>query len=383
MLDLLKNIDMNEQLLANKKHSKSAFLKRVIVGIIISIFVIMPIFFLSKNATKEPVKRAEDMQKTSSEPLDFRPLSPNRQILMTAFLVQTDQDSVASFKQQAEKIDIVFPDWFSLTQGSCEIDEHIDREIKQTLVESGVRIMPRIANVSNGIWRTEATQKVIHDSVQRSCLAKKLSDLIERENVYGLNLDLEALMPGDREDFLIFVSELADHLHKNNRFLTIDVPPSNPAFDLKHLSEVVDGVILMAYDEHYQGGTAGPIASQNFYTQSLNSVLQEVPPGKLVVALGNYAYDWNLTNANTGSLEFNQVMKLANKTRQIPERDQQSGNMKFKYQDENNHEHEVWFLNVNTFTSQKEEAEKLNPVGFSLWRLGSEDPAIWDRPQSE
>ena len=49
----------------------------------------------------------------------------------------------------------------------------------------------------------------------------------------------------------------------------------------------------MAYDEHWQGGEAGPIASQDWFAQQVAIARHAVPARKLVVALGNYAYDYH------------------------------------------------------------------------------------------
>ncbi|MEI9928938.1 MAG: hypothetical protein WDN44_16250 [Sphingomonas sp.] len=41
----------------------------------------------------------------------------------------------------------------------------------------------------------------------------------------------------------------------------------------------------MDYDQHWQGGTAGPIA-QPWFIDQLRRVLGQVPSAKLIVALG-------------------------------------------------------------------------------------------------
>jgi spore germination protein YaaH len=54
----------------------------------------------------------------------------------------------------------------------------------------------------------------------------------------------------------------------------------------------VDGVVIMNYDEHFPGGTPGPVASQDWFTDNLDSAVEEIPKEKLICAIGNYGYDW-------------------------------------------------------------------------------------------
>ena len=37
----------------------------------------------------------------------------------------------------------------------------------------------------------------------------------------------------------------------------------------------------------------GPIASQDWYVENVRQVLDVVPAQKIIVAVGNYAYDWS------------------------------------------------------------------------------------------
>src|SRR5207247_5235044 len=49
----------------------------------------------------------------------------------------------------------------------------------------------------------------------------------------------------------------------------------------------------------------------------------------------------------------------------------------FYFQDEDK-EHAVWFLDAVTFLNQLRQVRDQKAGGFALYRLGSEDPAIWD-----
>jgi len=74
--------------------------------------------------------------------------------------------------------------------------------------------------------------------------------------------------------------------------LYVSVQVRNEDFDYKAISAAVDGVVIMNYDEHFPGGTPGPVASQDWFTSNLESAIKEIPKEKLICAIGNYGYDW-------------------------------------------------------------------------------------------
>jgi peptidoglycan/xylan/chitin deacetylase (PgdA/CDA1 family) len=139
---------------------------------------------------------------------------------------------------------------------------------------------------------------------------------------------------------------------------------------------VTDYQILMAYDEHFEEGTPGPIASQAWFVDKLSQRMRELDPSKTIVAIGNYAYDW----AGKGpavDMTF-QAGMLASKESEAPITfDPQTLNPHFEYQEDDGSVHQVWFLDAVTAQNQMRAADVFRPKGYALWRLGSEDASIW------
>src|SRR5713101_2507296 len=74
----------------------------------------------------------------------------------------------------------------------------------------------------------------------------------------------------------------------------MSVPAGNGDFDYRSVANAADGVVVMNYDEHYagSGGTAGPVASQDWFTNNLTQAKKVIPLEKLICAIANYGYDW-------------------------------------------------------------------------------------------
>ena len=66
----------------------------------------------------------------------------------------------------------------------------------------------------------------------------------------------------------------------------------DPAYDYAKLASLVDGLILMNYDEHFEQGAPGPLAGQGWYEALLDRHFKGIDRSKLIVGIGSYGYDW-------------------------------------------------------------------------------------------
>ena len=62
--------------------------------------------------------------------------------------------------------------------------------------------------------------------------------------------------------------------------LYVSVQVRNSDYNYAAISAAVDGVVIMNYDEHYPGGTPGPVASQDWFTNNLKAAIKEIPKDK-------------------------------------------------------------------------------------------------------
>jgi cellulose synthase/poly-beta-1,6-N-acetylglucosamine synthase-like glycosyltransferase/spore germination protein YaaH/peptidoglycan/xylan/chitin deacetylase (PgdA/CDA1 family) len=301
-------------------------------------------------------------------------------LLSTAFLVQNDAESIRSYKDHSNQIDIVIPDWYVVVDNTCSVIEREDPEITKIIKTNGnASIFPRISNVRHGVWQGDAIGQILLDSTKRDCLAGMISRMLASTTAKGINVDFESLAPEDRDGFLEFLITLTDLLHKQNKLVTVDVPARDPAFDLQYIGKIVDGVILMSYDEHYSGGQPGAIASTDWFNDTFDEVAAEIPSSKLIVALGQYAYDWQVgASSSAKSMSFEEVIDYAKDLDAQPELESATKNMFFAYTDDNKKNHEVWFLNGVTAWNEYKYLKSKKVLGLSLWRLGTEDPSFWD-----
>lgn len=115
----------------------------------------------------------------------------------------------------------------------------------------------------------------------------------------GVQLDLEYIPTRDRDHYYTFIQDLRKAL--GDKRLTMCVAArtrllSEDVFPYAKLSEVVDRIIVMAYDEHWANSTPGPIASYDWCSRIANYATQTIPAEKLVMGMPFYGRTWQSNN---------------------------------------------------------------------------------------
>ena len=72
-----------------------------------------------------------------------------------------------------------------------------------------------------------------------------------------------------------------------------------------------DYLILMAYDQHWTGSDAGPVAAQDWFEQNLVNRMRDLDPAKTIIALGNYGYDWSDADNEAEEVTFQEALITA------------------------------------------------------------------------
>ena len=303
----------------------------------------------------------------------------NKAWVASAFVVQGDPRSVADLEKRRGQLDIVFPDWYSFQTSRGELVRKVDPRVRQLLAGGGAAIVPRLSNTDlTGAWHGDDASEMLKDWDARPKLIASLVAALQSDHAAGVNIDIEGLEPGDKENLLEWLSDLGKALQEKKLVLTVDVPLNDEAFDYEAIGKLADAVVVMGYDEHFPTGAKGAIAGKSWFNDGIAEMVGRVPAQKLLVALGGYGYDWNLSRKKPAdALGFDEVMVLADRNQADVETDEATLNSRFSYSEDNGDRHEVWFLDAVSAWNQMLELRKLGVRGASLWRLGLEEPALW------
>ncbi|GIU67878.1 glycosyl transferase family 2 [Candidatus Phycosocius spiralis] len=237
-----------------------------------------------------------------------------------------------------------------------------------------------IQNLSHEKWDIVTLSKIFKDPVFRKKFIIEIKNYAVQHHFSGIVFDFEDFPKELHQIYPIFLKEAKKELIINQLLLAITVPVADDQWDLKSYSRICDKIILMDYDQHWVGGPAGPIASQSWFVQGLNKAIKAIGSDKTIVAIGNYAYDWahdghRKTEAQANTIE--EAWLNAHDNAAAIQFDPEIGNSSFNYE-EAGVPHQVWLLDASSFYNQVKAAETAGVSGIALWRLGSEDPSIWN-----
>jgi peptidoglycan-N-acetylglucosamine deacetylase len=324
-----------------------------------------------------------------------------------AFYVPSDAASFSSLREYARQIDLLYPEWLHVLTA----DGHLQGVDSQTnkpfdVVQNGVvhslddRVMPFLKSEETGMEvfplvnnnSFDGTNWIdisafLNDSEARRRFRQEIAAVLSSDKFRGLMVDFEDLPQTGQSGFVSLLNELSGDLHSKGMKLYVSVPAGNPDFPYRAVASAADGVVLMDYDEHYagSGGTAGPIASQDWFTANLTQAKKVIPLDKLICAIANYGYDW-VQKPKRGKLapdekdvnvSVQDAWLAARDSEEDVAFDGDSLNPHVHYLDEHDLKHDIWFLDAVSALNQMRAARSLGIQTFALWRLGSEDRSLW------
>src|SRR6266700_3919464 len=325
-----------------------------------------------------------------------------------AFYDPSDAAGFSSLREYARQIDLLYPEWLHVLSNDGHlqgIDEQIlpprpfdviqngtvhtvDDKVMPFLKseDTGTEVFPMVNNFDGANWID--ISGFLNDPDTRAQFRQEVDKFLASDHYRGLMVDFEDLnLKNAKSGFVALLGELSQDLHAKGLKLYVSVPAGNPDFPYSASATVSDGLVLMNYDEHYSGpgGNAGPIASQDWFTDNLAEAKRVIPLDKLICAIANYGYDWERRpkKGRTPAMDFGKPASVqeawlaARDSEEEVDFDGDSLNPHISYLDENNLRHDIWFTDAVTALNQMRAARQMGVRTFALWRLGSEDRSLW------
>ena len=296
--------------------------------------------------------------------------------LVWGFYVNWDPNSVVSLRLHLNHLTHLVPEWLTLQNGKGDIDDQSDPTVIAIARQARLPIIALLTNYRDG-WKPADVMHALGNPESRKDLIENIRSNLAEHQFAGVNIDFEELRTRDREPLVAFMTELSQTLHKSGYIVSQDVPVDDDTYDLKRLAAVNDYLVPMIYDEHFQTGEPGPVASETWYEDQLDKLAKVMPPEKLIAGFGNYGYDWTIGGKGSEEKTFDDVMAAATLHKSAVQWDKPTGNPVVRYT-ANGRQHELWFLDAVTALNQVIAARDETYRGVGLWRLGAEDPGLWN-----
>ena len=323
---------------------------------------------------------------------------PSIDQLDVGFYVAWDETSMSSLKENIKNLDVLIGEFLHLENADGEVREEgednpdgpgeekaVTEFVRSTRPDLKIFALVNNFDVDNKVWETDKLAAMLASTEARARCAQQLVDYSNEHDFAGISVDFENVLDASQAALIQFTNELSTALHAAGRELSINLPVNDDSFDYRKLSAPVDYVILMAYDQHYSGSDPGPVAGVDWFENMLRLRQMDLPASKTIVAIGNYAYDWkegHEPETKTFEEAVLTALESSDETDRIRiELDPSSLNPKFEWIEEDNGEekrHQVWMLDAVSAFNQVAVSRSFGARGVALWRLGSEDPSLWN-----
>ncbi|ATW24240.1 glycosyl hydrolase family 18 protein [Candidatus Formimonas warabiya] len=290
-------------------------------------------------------------------------------------------DSLQALQTNADTIREMAAAWYTIdAQG--RINGQTNAQVLAQAKKDHISTFALIQNLTQGNFSSAVAHQFLSKANRKEAI-KEIAHLAKKNGFDGINLDIELVEPEDRNNFSLFVKELAKELHGNSLSLALSLPAKTGdpkkgwhyAYDYQALAQWADKIVIMAYDQHWFGGDPGPVASAGWVKQVTEYAVRKIPEEKIFIGLGYYGYDWGTKGSYVSGRE---IFSLIATYKVFPFWDEESNCPTFKYYDSQSKLHEVWFENPQSIQEKLEVIDQYPVAGIALWEISFLDRSAWE-----
>ncbi len=242
---------------------------------------------------------------------------------------------------------------------------------------AGIPIWPSLANDSTN---PPATDQLLTNPTATAVLVDEMVSAVRLDGYGGVNLDFEGMLPSDQAPFTSFVQQLATALHAHHAKLIVDIVPHdfagvNPysaAYDVAAIGKAADFVDLMAYDQHGNGGSPGPVAGLDWDNAILQATLPDLNTAHVLLGIPLYGRAWGSLG---GAAAISNVLYNA---LAIPgARVDYDFGAQTPFIVSPDSSLTTYFDDADSLARKIALVHTYHLAGIAAWRLGFEDPGFW------
>ena len=278
-------------------------------------------------------------------------------------------------------LNTISPTWFSMEDLGGNVSSYASADYVATAHEAGLQVWGMLGDV-NG--QTVRTGEVLADSAARANVISQLMQAAAETGMDGINVDLETITEAEAPQYLQFLKELSLAAHQNGLVVSVDnfVPTYTWYYRRREQAKCVDYVVIMGYDEHTATSEEiGSVASIGFVQQGIEDTLREVDPSSVINGVPLYGRCWveryGSTVPDTQALAMDAQQQFVSEHGITLEWDASVG-QNVGSSDDGSARYSIWMEDSDSMTQRLEMMKTYNLAGVACWRLGLENPEIWN-----
>jgi spore germination protein len=242
---------------------------------------------------------------------------------------------------------------------------------------AGIPVWP---SLTNDPTNPTATDQLLNNPTATARLVNEMVTAIRFVGYSGINVDFEGMLAADKAPFTAFVQQLATAVHAHGAKLIVDIVPHDfaglnrysAAYDVAAIGKAADLVDLMAYDQHGDGGTPGPVAGLSWDISILEATLPDLNPAHTLLGIPLYGREWGSIG---GASAYGNV--LYNALTVPGARVNYDFGAQTPYVVSPNDSLISYFDDADSLARKIALVHTYGLAGIAAWRLGFEDPQFW------
>lgn len=326
---------------------------------------------------------------------------------------QSANANVAQVLANTKGINVLSPTWMYLNDNDGNIASLCSSDYVAYCHQQGIEVWALVSNLENS---EVSSTEVLNRNSSRDNLVNNLVAEAIKYDLDGINVDFEDLSSEAADGYLEFIRELSVKCENNDLVLSVDnyVPASyNAYYDMEEQAVFADYIVLMAYDEHYNGSAEGSVASLSFVSQGVSDALEQVPAEQLVLGIPFYTRIWELTpvtqtevssaegsdtqteadggdSTQTGTASDGSEYTVTSEAVGMSEVDtrvaangvalewlEDCGQYYAEYEYDGK-TYKIWVENEQSIAKKLDVMSTNNLAGAAFWKLGYEKNTVWD-----
>lgn len=246
----------------------------------------------------------------------------------------------------------------------------------------GVRVALVVALSGNA-----ALTELLEDTTKCNELISDLLSKLRLRSADAINVDFEGIPKTQRDNFTRFVKSLRDSLASNYSDFELSLAgPAvdwNGSWDFPALASVVDFIVLMGYDYHWQScekaGAVAPLSGDyvNVRYSIGDYIASGCPRSKILLGVPWYGYDWPVESDTRNpktigpgrAVRYYQARQMAGLFGKAFDTITQSAVIKYQSGDTL---HQLWFDDSLSLSRKYQTAADSLLGGIAIWAIGYE-----------
>jgi peptidoglycan-N-acetylglucosamine deacetylase len=302
------------------------------------------------------------------------PARPPGTVEFWGFTGPWDERSHESVRAHSHQLSRVITGWITLDSVSFRPVRlyHDDAAADPELTG---RTMALITTYEGNRFHPEVIRGLGTSDEVAAVTAGAIAAIVDSGRYTGVVIDFEGMTARDLEALRRVTRIVADSVRAHGvTTVAIAVPAADTtAYPGGLLLEHADIIMPLLYDQHWSASPPGPIASPEWVRRQLGVRVAEVGAERIVAALPLYGYRWR-RSAETEVISFEDARRLSVMTNTVLSRDLGSATLNASSPEG----WEVWVSDRVLIETLVRDARRLGVTTFALWRLGLEDPGVWE-----